>query len=258
MKDRDICAVCGRPLRRGEPRTEIVGWAARMLCVAGGVAHYSCLSRAVNEKSYKMGQLPWNIQRPHPALVNAVESGILQPGTVFIPGPGLGDNALYLAEHGFDVTAVDISETAVTLLRRRAEKKRLNIEVLVGEVIFGLETMRERFDYVIERSFLQTIPAGLRTQYFRTVARLLKTRGQYVGIVRGPRDPPPTSQPYAFSEDDIRQLLAERFHIIEIRPTISGHDDTELDFWFIRAHLKPIWESHWGRRNGTVQTRTET
>jgi tellurite methyltransferase len=49
-------------------------------------------------------------------------------------GCGEGRNALFLSESGFDVTAVDISETGILKLRFLAEQKNLNIRSVVCDI----------------------------------------------------------------------------------------------------------------------------
>lgn len=49
-------------------------------------------------------------------------------------GCGDGRNALFLAEHGFDVTAVDISENAIDKVRRLAREKGVNINARVQDM----------------------------------------------------------------------------------------------------------------------------
>jgi len=228
--------LCGFPFTSRDPGVDVRGWAADMLGKRGR-AHYTCVCRSANEKSYRIGHVPWDIARPHPALKQLVETGRMSVGTVFEPGPGLGDNALYLASHGFRVTAVDIAPAAVDTLRARAVSMGLGIEVYVGEVVFGLDSVRSGFDYVFERSFLQTLPPVIRPRYVERLERLLKPGGVYVGIIRGPRQPPPVTQPFAFTEAELRSLFSASFEIVELQPTTSGHDDN-LDFWLLMARLR--------------------
>lgn len=55
---------------------------------------------------------------PHPLLVETARS--LPPGGALDLACGTGRNALWLAEHGWTVTAVDGSGTAIEILRQRA------------------------------------------------------------------------------------------------------------------------------------------
>lgn len=52
---------------------------------------------------------------------------LLPKGTALDVACGLGHNSLYLAENGFSVTAVDVSETALKLLNEEGQKRHLII-----------------------------------------------------------------------------------------------------------------------------------
>ncbi len=232
----DVCVICGREFSSRDPPVPLLGW-TRDMVGQSGAAHYLCICRLANERSYRTNYTPWDIGRPHPALVDLVDGGVLVPGSVFEPGPGRGDNALFLAARGFEVTVADISQAAVSSLRERATKLGLALTILNAEVLYGLDDLSSRFDYVFERSFLQTLPSELRPRYVSRVASLLHEGGLYVGIIRGPREPPPITQPFAFSRSEILQLFGSKFDV-EITPTVSGHGDANLDFWLIRARLR--------------------
>ena len=52
---------------------------------------------------------------------------LLHPGTALDIACGRGRNALYLAQEGFEVTAVDISAVALDLLHQQAQQRQLAI-----------------------------------------------------------------------------------------------------------------------------------
>ncbi len=80
---------------------------------------------------------------------------------------GSGRNALYLAECGYRVIAVDRSPAAVRLARGRARSKGLQLEAAAADMLdvrFG----DERFDlianfYFLERDLIPRIKQGLKT-----------------------------------------------------------------------------------------------
>src|SRR4029453_6181029 len=71
--------------------------------------------------SYASGEpLPWDTGTPDPMLVEMIESRAIAPGRTLEVGCGTGTNAIYLAQHGFDVVGVDISAIAVETARAKA------------------------------------------------------------------------------------------------------------------------------------------
>lgn len=55
-------------------------------------------------------------------------------GSVFDIGAGGGGNSLFLAKHGFNVTAMDTSQVAMDLLKERTAIENVAIETEVGDI----------------------------------------------------------------------------------------------------------------------------
>src|SRR5690554_6815169 len=72
------------------------------------------------EERYRARQAVWS-GRPSQPLVDEVEP-ITEPGTVLEFGCGEGADAVWLAQHGWLVTAVDLSVTALERAQRHAEQ----------------------------------------------------------------------------------------------------------------------------------------
>ena len=97
---------------------------------------------------------------PSPQLV--AEAGQLAPGTALDAGCGEGSNALWLAEHGWHVTAVDVSLTALRRARERANTHAADVADRLDWVLADLtvwEPPREHFDLVTAH---YVHPAGSR------------------------------------------------------------------------------------------------
>lgn len=87
-------------------------------------------------------------------LVETVEK--LAAGAAIDLACGAGRNALYLAERGWDVTAIDGSVRAVELLRERSAARRLQVHTEVADLTapnFTLEP--DTFDLVLIAYYLQ-------------------------------------------------------------------------------------------------------
>lgn len=63
-------------------------------------------------------------------------------------GPGWGNTTLALAKMGYRVTAVDIENNFVELIRKRAAMERLDITLVHGDFSY-IESTEERFDCVL-------------------------------------------------------------------------------------------------------------
>lgn len=68
---------------------------------------------------------------PDPTVVDAVQG--LAPGTVLDLACGRGRHSLWLAEQGWQVTAVDFSRAALDQLRQEAGRRGLDVDVQLGD-----------------------------------------------------------------------------------------------------------------------------
>ncbi|MFD3623404.1 class I SAM-dependent methyltransferase [Streptomyces sp. DSM 116494] len=90
--------------------------------------------RGVLEDFYRDGKPPWDSGVTPPELVALVEGpGALMAGRVLELGCGTGTNAVYLARHGWRVTAVDLVDRAVRQARAKADAAGADVTVLCGD-----------------------------------------------------------------------------------------------------------------------------
>ena len=73
------------------------------------------------EERYRTGNTPWDHGAVDFNLVEMVADRPIAPCQAIDVGCGTGDNAIWLARQGFEVSACDISPTAVEEARRRAQ-----------------------------------------------------------------------------------------------------------------------------------------
>lgn len=66
------------------------------------------------------GRPPRDIGRPRPDFVKLFRDGELECGRILDVGCGTGENALFLAENGCDITGVDIARRAIELAKEKA------------------------------------------------------------------------------------------------------------------------------------------
>ncbi len=75
---------------------------------------------------------------PIPELERRLET--LPPGRALDVATGTGRNALFLAEHGYDVDAVDVADRALETARRRADDRDVDVNWIRADVAaFDLE-----------------------------------------------------------------------------------------------------------------------
>jgi SAM-dependent methyltransferase len=80
----------------------------------------------------------------------------MKPGRALDLASGAGRNALWLAEHGWSVTAVDGSPAAIELLRERALKRGLKVNAQVVDLEKGQYAIEPaQWDLVVISYYLQ-------------------------------------------------------------------------------------------------------
>jgi len=69
-----------------------------------------------------------------PAVFLKQKLGLLTKGRALVLAMGEGRNAVCLAQHGFDVTGVDVSEIAVEKCKKLAEERNVTLETIVADL----------------------------------------------------------------------------------------------------------------------------
>ena len=93
-------------------------------------------------------------REPVPFLVQEV--GALKPGRALCLAAGAGRNAVYLAEKGWDVTAVDISPAGLGWCRRLAEECGVEVETIAADLL-SFDAGVERWDLVTNLYFHEPV-----------------------------------------------------------------------------------------------------
>jgi tellurite methyltransferase len=96
------------------------------------------------DKRYRLRERPAEDFAAAPAPLLIETANRLRPGRALDLACGTGRNALWLVEHGWRVTAVDGSATAIEILRRGASERGLVIGTAVADL--------EKHEYAIDPS----------------------------------------------------------------------------------------------------------
>lgn len=125
-------------------------------------------------------QIPFFVNAPDENLVSYFEQGLFHSGRALELGCGPGRNAIYLAEKGFSVDAVDLSEEGIAWGRERASEKNIDIN-FINKSIFDLELEEGTYDIVYDSGCFHHIAPHRRMSYLELLNKVLKPNG-YFGL----------------------------------------------------------------------------
>ncbi len=139
--------------------------------------HHGAMDIAGWEERYRSGDRG---REDAPTILVIETTEKLAPGTAIDLACGAGRNALYLAEQGWTVTAVDGSETAVELVRLRSAARGLQVDTKVTDLTGPNFTMpRDAFDLILIAYYLQR-------DLFAKVKTAVRPGGVVLAIVHTP------------------------------------------------------------------------
>lgn len=175
------------------------------------------------DERYEAADLVWSAG-PNLFLPPLVEN--LNPGKALDLACGEGRNAIWLANNGWDVAAVDYSPVGIDKARRLAGDT--HVEWVVGDVTTW--TSQDRFDLVV--IFYLHLPAPEFAQAARRAIDALDVGGTIFGVghaVRNATDGyggPPYPE-ILWSEERIEPLLAE-LNVIELGERTRAVEDVDI------------------------------
>lgn len=112
---------------------------------------------------------------PNDFLVSQVE--YLPKGQILCLAEGEGRNAVFLAEQGYDVTAVDLSPAGLAKARQLAEQRGVSIETIAAD-LGDFEIAPGSWDGIV--SIFAHMPPPARRHVHRQVVSGLKPGGVFV------------------------------------------------------------------------------
>ena len=168
------------------------------------------------DRIYREGRPPWETGMASSELVKLIEEGILPVGRVLEIGCGTGANAVCLAKHGFEVTAIDSSPTALERARRRGRIENAPVHFILDDVYQFAENAGS-FDLVLDAGFYHFARRDNLDGYLDILWRLTEPGSSYVTLAGNTDEEEVEGGPPQVSEDDIHNELGRLLDMVQLR-----------------------------------------
>ena len=180
------------------------------------------------EIMYRIGFTPWD-GHPVPTRLRALVEGAtaLQPGRALDVGCGTGDNAIYLAKHGWDVTAVDFVKKALKRAEAKAAAAGAHVRFVTGDATRLRESgVTGPFTLVTDNGCMHGLSDGQCEAYARELDALVAPGGAMTITAFGVR---PRRGPRGLDRREIERRFARGWLLVgaEIDPTMRSADQPD-------------------------------
>jgi SAM-dependent methyltransferase len=151
--------------------------------------------------------IPWADLEPNKYLVRFAEKTNLQGDgrKALVVGCGLGDDARFLHDLGFKVTAFDISETAIKWAKKLHAET--GIDFHAADLFVPPRGWISGFEFVLEVYTIQPLPLEMREKVIDSISNFVAPNGKIVVVTRGREDDEePLELPWALSRKDLSRF----------------------------------------------------
>lgn len=170
-------------------------------------------------------KIPWADLEPNKFLRRYAEKTNLRGNdrTALVVGCGLGDDAGFLHDLGFKVTAFDISRTAIEWARKLHSDK--DIRFFAADLFDTPKEWFQNFEFVLEVYTIQPLPLEMRPQTIDAIANFVRMGGALLVVARGRDDDEiPLELPWALSRKDLSRFEANRFKQIHFEEMLGDEE----------------------------------
>jgi len=197
---------------------------------------------------YATGQTPWDSGAPSLEMQRVVSEWQIAPRRTLEIGCGTGTNAVWLAQQGFTVTAVDLVPLAIEKAIARAKSAGVKVDFRAASLLepatAAALTAEGPFPFVFDRGVYHCLREENLAAFLQMIARVTGRDSFYLLLAGNANDPaPPTEGPPRVTAETMLAELGPQFELMQLRE--FHFDGVTVD----GATLNPLaWSALWRRK----------
>ncbi len=167
-------------------------------------------------RRYHEADTPWNMGIPSRELTRVMNEGLIRGRSALELGCGTGTNAVFLAQQGWQVTAIDGAPLAIARARQLAEQHQVTVNWMEGDVC-DLPELEMTFDFLFDRGCFHCVRLVNVSGYLETLRKCTHTGSQLL-VLTGNSNETREGGPPRLSESELRFDLEPLFAVTDLRP----------------------------------------
>jgi SAM-dependent methyltransferase len=164
---------------------------------------------------YKSGDTPWDIGQPDFNLVEVVTGKPILSCKALDIGCGTGDNSIWLARNGFQVTGTDTSDIALEKAKGKASQAEVECDFMLADFLKN-KIEGAPFGFAFDRGCLHAFSSeNDRNKFAQNVAAHLGETGLWLTLVgnadedrKGPGPPQRTARDIVLAVEPYFEVLS--------------------------------------------------
>lgn len=131
--------------------------------------------------------LLWFSKEPTPELIDWIEYyNISVDNEICEIGCGEGRDALFLAEQGYKITGVDISDEAIRKCEELSKERKVNVDWIVSDALHVSEKFNRHYNWIYSVGTIHMLVENNdRERFLKTINSLLEPKGKFLLISKG-------------------------------------------------------------------------